>query len=455
MVDPIGTMRVVDAIERAGFYLDLYEDGPNFLEMCCRPGPSPYSSSEVPFPLRRSEPEAGTDAALADPVAEAVADELLESLLDDAQLESYRDDHTFWVDTPRGMVRLGRKYDLRHVSLAGVERSLCVLPDTLEQLPDGDLWVTLLLWLTHDPDRFFRVALPGVDLREERAGRELEHRQPIRGDDRHDILSAELDRMQATALGTFTPRPGVETGLPGVDAVLDGVTPGHVVLVTGTPGSGKTALVLGMAIRTAMRVDCGADPDDPFREQVCLCTPRSSATETTRAAWAYIARVRCDDLLGTYLSESDWQRIADAVGRLVNLPIDIHSGHGAVGAVWPPPVDDHPTPLVVLDDAGAAGPDLARVLEDAHVLAHERGAVVVVAASVADPSLAALAPQVADRADVIMAIGGHRDHGRIRRRPADAVVVPVSVIKNRVGPTTTCRAVRVDGWRRFVPIHPV
>lgn len=66
------------------------------------------------------------------------------------------------------MVRLGRKYDLRHVSLAGVERSLCVLPDTLEQLPDGDLWVTLLLWLTHDPDRFFRAALPGVNLREER-----------------------------------------------------------------------------------------------------------------------------------------------------------------------------------------------------------------------------------------------------------------------------------------------
>lgn len=88
------------------------------------------------------------------------AERLLESLLDPAQLESWRSTSTFWVDTPFGSVRLGQLYDLRYRPRGSRgERSLCVVPIDHLTLPPADIWVNLLLFLRTDPRRFFAVAI--------------------------------------------------------------------------------------------------------------------------------------------------------------------------------------------------------------------------------------------------------------------------------------------------------
>lgn len=91
--------------------------------------------------------------------SERTAGGLLTSLLNPRQLREWKARHLFWVDTPRGPVRLGRLYDLRHRPRPGVERSLCVVPVDHATLPVADIWVNLLLLLRARPDEFFRVAI--------------------------------------------------------------------------------------------------------------------------------------------------------------------------------------------------------------------------------------------------------------------------------------------------------
>lgn len=83
---------------------------------------------------------------------------LLESLLDENQLISWRDHGRFKVPVSDGMVELGNLYNLRYHRNDGREFSLCVVPCAYQSLPLEDIWTNLLLVLRSDPDRFFRVA---------------------------------------------------------------------------------------------------------------------------------------------------------------------------------------------------------------------------------------------------------------------------------------------------------
>jgi hypothetical protein len=93
------------------------------------------------------------------PLAERRAVELLETLLDEVQTAHWRRWGSFWVDTPRGPVRLGKVHDLRFRPRhrPGEEWSLCVVPAGT-RLPIGDVWSNLLLVLAVEPARFFKVA---------------------------------------------------------------------------------------------------------------------------------------------------------------------------------------------------------------------------------------------------------------------------------------------------------
>jgi hypothetical protein len=90
----------------------------------------------------------------------AVADRLLESLLDDEQRASRRRWGHWWVRTDRGWLQMGRSpHDIRFRPDAepGREHSLCVVAAD-RSLPPGDVWSTLLLTATATPETFFRVA---------------------------------------------------------------------------------------------------------------------------------------------------------------------------------------------------------------------------------------------------------------------------------------------------------
>jgi hypothetical protein len=88
------------------------------------------------------------------------ANELLESLLDAEQLESWRRDGTFWVESRRGPVQLGRLYSLLHhpIDRPDEEVVLCVVPEEHGTLPSADVWSNLVLVLSTQPDAFFDVA---------------------------------------------------------------------------------------------------------------------------------------------------------------------------------------------------------------------------------------------------------------------------------------------------------
>ncbi len=83
---------------------------------------------------------------------------LLESLLDERQLASWRDRGHFEVQLADGTVELGDLYNLRYRRDDGSEFALCVVPRSHSTLPIDDIWTNLLLVLRADPDEFFRVA---------------------------------------------------------------------------------------------------------------------------------------------------------------------------------------------------------------------------------------------------------------------------------------------------------
>ncbi|HUV11698.1 MAG TPA: hypothetical protein VMX12_12045 [Acidimicrobiia bacterium] len=97
------------------------------------------------------------------PTAEVTrrAEALLCSLLDPMQRADWDARGAFWVETPRGPVRLGELYWLLHrpYDEPGWEHALCVVPHGYEELPIADVWSNLLLVLAVEPEEFFRVAI--------------------------------------------------------------------------------------------------------------------------------------------------------------------------------------------------------------------------------------------------------------------------------------------------------
>lgn len=158
-------LELVEDLDRRGLLVRVAGgpfEGHVALVMSTTPPPRPDDGRPRARPRRAApnNPVAVQMAAAKSPRSRRVAEDLLVSLLDAEQRASWRAHRRFWVDTPRGRVRLGRLYDLRHRPGDGTERSICVVPVDHMTLPPADIWVNLLLLLRTDPDRFFRVAIP-------------------------------------------------------------------------------------------------------------------------------------------------------------------------------------------------------------------------------------------------------------------------------------------------------
>lgn len=65
-----------------------------------------------------------------------------------------------------------------------------------------------------------------------------------------DILPEAIDGIDRRF--NRTELLGFDTGLPSLDEFIPGICPGHMVVVAGSPGSGKTTLGLGLAERVAL-----------------------------------------------------------------------------------------------------------------------------------------------------------------------------------------------------------
>ncbi|HTL26896.1 MAG TPA: replicative DNA helicase, partial [Burkholderiales bacterium] len=106
---------------------------------------------------------------------------------------------------------------------------------------------------------------------------------------------------------------GVPTGLIDLDQMTAGLQPGDLIIVAGRPSMGKTALALNFAEHVAM--DIGMP--------VAVFSMEMSGMQLAARVLGSIARVDQHKMRTARLSDDEWQRLSQAMGRLHEAPLFI------------------------------------------------------------------------------------------------------------------------------------
>jgi replicative DNA helicase len=125
-----------------------------------------------------------------------------------------------------------------------------------------------------------------------------------------DLLSANLDRLEHL-YERGESITGLPTGFNDLDELLSGLQPNNLVVVGARPSAGKTSLALGMATHAALEA----------HRPVLFFSLEMSQLELTQRMLCSEARVDSRKVRNGKLSESDWQKISHAVGRLADAPV--------------------------------------------------------------------------------------------------------------------------------------
>jgi replicative DNA helicase len=125
----------------------------------------------------------------------------------------------------------------------------------------------------------------------------------------HELLDVNLDRLeQLYERGDAI--TGLPTGFLDLDELLSGLQPSSLYVVGARPSAGKTALALCAATNVAVE---GQRP-------VLVFSLEMSQTELVQRMLCAEARVDSKRIRNGNLTESDWQKIAHATGRLPRHP---------------------------------------------------------------------------------------------------------------------------------------
>ncbi|HWS46358.1 MAG TPA: replicative DNA helicase [Acidimicrobiia bacterium] len=106
---------------------------------------------------------------------------------------------------------------------------------------------------------------------------------------------------------------GTATGYFDLDSILLGLHPSTLTIVAARPGQGKTSLALGIAQHVAVHA----------RKPVLFFSMEMGYLELTKRLLAAEARVPSRKLQTGKLSEHEWPRVNQAVGRLAEAPFFI------------------------------------------------------------------------------------------------------------------------------------
>jgi replicative DNA helicase len=106
---------------------------------------------------------------------------------------------------------------------------------------------------------------------------------------------------------------GTATGYHDLDSILLGLQPSTLTIVAARPGQGKTSLALGLAQHVALHA----------RKPVLFFSMEMGYLELTKRLLAAEARVPSRKLQTGKLSEHEWPRVNQAVGRLAEAPFFI------------------------------------------------------------------------------------------------------------------------------------
>jgi len=120
-----------------------------------------------------------------------------------------------------------------------------------------------------------------------------------------DVLSTVIDGIDARFNGTVS--RGLTTGLPDLDEILCGLRPGHMIVVAGLPGSGKT--ILGQQIAQHITVSLG--------HAGLMFSLEMTKEELTARGIASLGAVNLSRIdAGNTLQDDDWPKITGAVNLL-------------------------------------------------------------------------------------------------------------------------------------------
>ena len=118
-------------------------------------------------------------------------------------------------------------------------------------------------------------------------------------------LEALMDRGEAIT--------GVPTGFADLDEILAGLQPSNLVVVGARPAMGKTAFSLGLASHAAIE---GGRP-------VLVFSLEMAQLEVSQRILCAEARVDSTKVRNGRLTNEDWTKISNAVGRIADAPIYI------------------------------------------------------------------------------------------------------------------------------------
>ena len=105
---------------------------------------------------------------------------------------------------------------------------------------------------------------------------------------------------------------GFDTGLPSLDKFIPGICPGHMVVIAGAPGSGKTTLGLGIAERVALVA----------KSTSLVFSLEMTDVELTNRSLASVGSVQLKHITeGHSMADSDWPGLTAAVNRLNGAPL--------------------------------------------------------------------------------------------------------------------------------------
>ncbi len=109
------------------------------------------------------------------------------------------------------------------------------------------------------------------------------------------------------------------TGFKDLDQLTSGLQPSELIIIAARPSMGKTVLCLNIARNAAIN----------SKVPVAIFSLEMSRDQLAQRMLCAEARVDGQRLRTGYLTESDWPKLADALGRLSEAPIYIDDSPGA------------------------------------------------------------------------------------------------------------------------------
>jgi replicative DNA helicase len=111
--------------------------------------------------------------------------------------------------------------------------------------------------------------------------------------------------------------PGLTTGLIDLDALIGGLQEGLLYIIAGRPGTGKTALMITMAVKVACAVKAACKE----KAAIGIITMEQSNTQIAIRMLASLVQIDSVSLSRGSLQEEDWPRLTEVSGIASGLDI--------------------------------------------------------------------------------------------------------------------------------------